>query len=434
MPLRSSLKALFATPLAWCILVWLFDCSPAQAQNLILHLRNGDRITGRFLSDSTNGVVIKTAFSEKLTVPAALIEKRETVPEVKPAAAKKPPVASTNRPGPGVTPASGVVGELILTNRPSMAQTAGGAARSAEGETPRKKPPVTEAAKAPAAAPDAAKPAAQAVAATPAESAPAAAKPETAAVKPPETAAAKAPEPAKPAEPAKPPEPSAFAKFIKEWNGEAQIGANLGFGTKDREAFTSRIKVTHNRNFSDNRSLRNILEYDMAYGTTDSVLSDNRMEGAWKVDYDLNKRFLLYNAFRSGYNEIGGIDFQYDFGPGLGYKWLVLTNFVFKNELGGDYQEQFFADNHRTERYSLRVAEDMWWQITPKIRWDEKIEFFPAVNDFNDYRIRLETNLSYLLKQNLTLTLNVVDLYDTSVPKGVSKNDLQIRSLLGVKF
>ena len=42
--------------------------------------------------------------------------------------------------------------------------------------------------------------------------------------------------------------------------------------------------------------------------------------------------------------------------------------------------------------------------------------------------------LQGLLKQNLTLTLNVIDLYDTSVPADISKNDLQIRSLLGIKF
>ena len=171
----------------------------------------------------------------------------------------------------------------------------------------------------------------------------------------------------------------------------------------------------------------------MSYGRTDGALSDNRMDGTWKVEYDLNKQFLLYNAFRAGYDEIRGIDFQYDFGPGLGYKWIVRTNFVFKNELGGNYQEQFFVHDKQTSRYSLRLAEDMWWQVTPKIRWDEKVEFFPDVED-SDYRFRLETNLSYLLKQNLTLTLNVVNLYDTAVPDGVSKNDLQIRSLLGIKF
>jgi Protein of unknown function, DUF481 len=135
-----------------------------------------------------------------------------------------------------------------------------------------------------------------------------------------------------------------------------------------------------------------------------------------------------------GYDEIRGIDLQYHFGPGLGYKWIVLTNFVFRTELGGDYQEQYLIHQERTRRYSLRLEEEMWWQLTPKIRWDEKAEFFPDVEDVSQYRVRLETNLSYLLKQNLTLTLNVIELYDTALPAALSKNDLEIRSLLGIKF
>ena len=331
-----------------------------------MHLRNGDRITGRLISESTNAIVLATPFSDKLSIPNTLVLKSEPI---------RPPSAGTNattaistnsliRP---VAPASGVVGELILTNKSSMAQHAGGAAKPAET-----KPKV--------------------------------------------------------------PERSLWQQFFSEWRGEAQLGANLGFSTKDREAFTGLIKLAHDHRFTNSHALRNILQYDVSYGTTDNILSDNRMDGTWKSEYDLSKRFLLYNAFRAGYDEVRGVNFQYDVGPGLGYKWVVRTNFVFKNELGGDYQEQFFIQKNVSSRYSLRLAEDAWWQITPKIRWDERLEFFPEVRDFSEYRVRFESNLSYLLKQNLTLTLNVVDLYDTASPPGVSKNDLQVRSLVGLKF
>ena len=203
-------------PCGWWLLVWLLWCASCQAQDLIIHLKNGDRITGRLLSESTNGVVIATAFSDKLPIAAGMIERREVVPVAAPAVppiapavaaiTNQPAITSTNRP---VAPASGVVGELVLTNKPSMAQTVGGAARSPEAK-PEPKPEA---------------------------------------------------KPAPKAEPPKPPEPSAFMKFLAEWNGEAQLGANLGFSTKDRETFTSLIKVTHNLALAKDRHLRNILQY-----------------------------------------------------------------------------------------------------------------------------------------------------------------------------
>ena len=362
MPSQTSHNALDRGRWGCWLVLGFVCCTVSFGQELVLHLRNGDRLSGRLLSETTNEVVIATPFAERLSIPLALIERRGA-----------PPAAVTNAPPPKpvgtppARPATGVAGELVPTNKPALAQKA--------------------------------------------------------------VVAAKPPEP-KPTPP-----PSMFDTFLSDLNGEAQLGGNFGFGTKDREAFTGHIKVTHNHTFPNKRPMRNIIDYDIAYGTTDKVLSDNRMDGNWKTEYDVGKRFLVYNAMGGGYDEVRNIDLQYDIGPGVGYKWILMTNFVFKTELGGNYQQEYFAGDTQSERYSLRFAEDTWWQITPKLRWDQKVEYFPEVDNFAaDFRVRLVTNLSYLLRQNLTLTLNVVDLYDTGVPEGVANNDLQIRSLIGLKF
>jgi putative salt-induced outer membrane protein YdiY len=158
------------------------------------------------------------------------------------------------------------------------------------------------------------------------------------------------------------------------------------------------------------------------------------MDGSWKVEYDIRKRFSFYNAMGAGYDEIRKIDLRYDIGPGVGYKWIVRTNFVLGTEIGANYQEQFFSDDTTKERYALRLAEESWWQISNKLRIDEKVEFFPKVENFSDHRLRIESNLSYLLRNNLTLKFTVIDLYETRPAKNVSNNDLQIRSSIGIKF
>jgi putative salt-induced outer membrane protein YdiY len=317
--------------------------SSCVADDVILHLQNGDRITGRIILADTNQIVVATAFSGKLTIPRSLVEKQEPAPQG----------GASNAP-PSLVRATGVVSELVLTNKAAGTQTTNS---------------------------------------------------------------------------------SGFRQFLREWHGEAQMGANLGFSTVDREAFTGHMKLTENHKFAGtDRSLRNIIDYDVAYGKTDGVLSDNRMDGSIMTECDLSKRFLVYNSAVAGYDEIRTIDLQYDVGPGIGYKWVIQTNFVFKTEFGADYQEQYFKDQTPTSRYALRLDEDAWWQITRKVRWDEKVEFFPELDNLSEYRVRLETNLSYLFKQNITFSLNVIDQYDTGLPANVSKNDLQIRTLLGIKF
>jgi hypothetical protein len=48
--------------------------------------------------------------------------------------------------------------------------------------------------------------------------------------------------------------------------------------------------------------------------------------------------------------------------------------------------------------------------------------------------MRFETTLSYELWKNLSLNWTVLDLYDSEPAAGVERNELQIRSSLGVKF
>ena len=75
---------------------------PASGQSFILHLKNGDRITGRISNESTNEVTLVTPFAGTLSIPVSQVEKREALPE--PAAPApvpaKPPAATPPPPKP----------------------------------------------------------------------------------------------------------------------------------------------------------------------------------------------------------------------------------------------------------------------------------------------------------------------------------------------
>ena len=339
----------------WLCFGFLAIASPSRAEDIIFHLRNGDRITGSITSENVNEVTITSALAGKITLPLAQIERREK------------PVAATPQP------------EQSQSNRlPTRLRQRTSRHPQLKSETPTK------------------------------------------------------PQSPKRAEPAKPPPPPKFKQFLSEWHGDAQIGVNLGFSTKTHQTYTARVKAV----YTPIKTLRNNFDYLASYGTTDGILSENQMDGSWKLEYDIGKqkRLLVYNAVGVGYNEIQKIDLRYDIGPGMGYKLIVRTNYVLKAEFGGNFQQQHFSTGEDKSRYSLRLAEDMTWQITNRLKFDNKFEFFPELLNPSEYRIRAEVNLSYLLRNNLTFSLSTIDLYDTTRAAGVSNNDLQIRSLLGLKF
>ena len=306
------------------------------AENVILQLRNGDRITGSIISETPQQIVVSTVWSKEIVIPIDQILKREKV-----TAETKPAVDANQTPKPGETNA------------------------------PTAKPGVTAAT------------------------------------------------PATPLTP-KPPQ---------HWHGDLQAGLDLIYGAKDQRTYYGRGNVTYTQG-----RFRNIIDVNGSYGKTEGVLSANRVDGSIKTDFELGPRVYVYDSAGAGYDEVRKIDFRYAVGPGLGYHLLKLTNFVVNTEAGVNYQAEYRQDDSTTENFYLRLAEQVVWKINTRLSLDEKFEMFPRVEDYSQYRFRLEGSLKYHLNQSLFLSLTLLDQYDTSPAPGVPQNDMQIRSSIGVKF
>jgi hypothetical protein len=348
-----------------------------RAETVTLLLRNGDRLTGEMVSMDSRYVTITNNLIGKIAVPVGQVEKMEkqsvAKTEAKPAPASPPPVAPST-----------------TTNQPAAA------------------PAVAQPAPAPAPPPATPK-GAESAAAKPADSKPATPPPVAAQPKP------------------KPP---------KRWVLDAQIGLDLQYNQHERQLYYGRAKWTYGKG-----RFRSIVDYIANYGQTDGVLTANDMNGSVKLERDVTKKLFAFDAAGAGYNEIRKIDFSCDDSFGVGYKVLNKTdfllkkdNFAFNTDLGGNYQQQFLSDGTDRDYFSLRLGETAAWKINTKLSFDEKLEYYPRFTGFDDYRVRFEANLRYLLMPNLTLNLTAIDLYDTLPAPGVTNNDFLLRASLGIKF
>lgn len=362
----------FATKLA--LFLFLLSAVALHAQSVALKLRNGDRISGTIISESTHQLIVSNAWTKGLAIQLTEIQSRElAAPQV--AAAATNVVVTTNSP------------VAIASNAPVIAKT--------------DPPPATK------------------------------------------------PVPAV--------KPAVKIKAPSSWHGDVAVGADVGLSETRRELYYARFKITYApvaetgpnavpRNID---RFRNTFDFNAAYGTVtaadeESKLSANRVEGSSKTDFDLGseRRVFVYNLFGGGFDEVRRIERRYEIGPGIGYHILKRTNMVLNAEAGFNYQAQELwskpvATGPRvynwTERFYYRLAEDFSWKISKTLTFDEKFEFFPQVN-LEDYRFRFESNLRYWILENLSFNLTVLDTYDTQPAPGVGKNDLQIRSSIGVKF
>lgn len=231
----------------------------------------------------------------------------------------------------------------------------------------------------------------------------------------------------------------------KYWKGEARVGADFLYGPQNQQIYYGRLNLAYARPYTSNplQFFRNVLDYSVDYGWTqdrsssgndNSVLSANRMYASDKTGFDIGSgKWYVYSLAAAGYDKIRKINFQDELGPGLGYHLLTQSNFLMNVESGVDYQQQDRSDNTTTKDFYLRVGQDIAWKIHRGLTFSEKVELLPQVN-FVDYRARAESTLSYALWRNMSLHFSVLDLYDDRPAQGVTRNDLQVHSSIGITF
>jgi putative salt-induced outer membrane protein YdiY len=303
------------------------------AEQSILHLTTGDRVTGEIVQANELQVVVKTAWGATVTVPRDFLVRMETVPAVSPV---------TNAPA---TLAA------VTTNSPA--------------QSPAKKP-----------------------------------------------------------------------KETSEWTFEAKLGADMIRGERERDIYYGQMSLTYAHPFESNpkKFFRNKLDYRADYGTTDGETSANRMALSDKTDFDISECAYIYNFVGGGYDKVRLINAQYEIGPGVGYHLFRKPNFAANVESGLTYQYQDRDAEGETESLFGRVGQDITWKLYPRIVLTQKSTVLMSLEDAEELQFRLEANLSFGLLQYLSLNVTAIELFDTQPVTGISQNEFQLRSSLGVTF
>lgn len=225
-------------------------------------------------------------------------------------------------------------------------------------------------------------------------------------------------------------------KKAKEWKLEARLGADMIRGERERDIYYSQISLDYTHPYESNpkKFFRNKLEYRADYGTTDGETSANRMMLSDKTDCDVSEHAYLYNFVGGAYDEVRLINAQYEIGPGVGYHLFRRPNFAANVESGVTYQYQDRDVEGELESLYGRVGQDITWKLYPRIVLTQKSTVLMSLEESDELQFRLEANLSIGLLQYLSLNLTAIELFDTQPVSGVSQNEFQLRSSLGVTF
>lgn len=356
-----------------CLLL-LLQTSASPSNFGVVQLLNGDRITGRIVSESAQEIVLATDWTPNFRIPQNQIRRMERL--MSPIATATPPKPTT-KPKPPPKPAPAPPKKPDTTPKP------------ATKPTPKPK-----------------------------------AKPTTPKPAPKPTASKSKPKPLK--------------KSTRRgtWKHDLRLGLDLRYTSVTQQTVHSRLKSTYASKQFRNQidwqfAYGRAGDVFSANRMSGLVKSDWTFESGWYVyhigsaGYDIVRRIERQYEFGPGfgYHVIKG-------------RKLLFKNSKFSLDLetGGEYEHKLSTTGRVRSRYFWRIGQVARWKINDDLDFTEEFEFFPRIGDLVAHRYRIEANLAYRLIKNLSLNFTVMAEADQIRLTDIEPDDLQFRSSLSWRF
>lgn len=214
---------------------------------------------------------------------------------------------------------------------------------------------------------------------------------------------------------------AAAAPSPKLWSGSFDLGLNGSSGNTD--AFNFRFNLAAIRETDANKLT---LKSNYVRLQTDGEESGNRLffEGRHELKIG-DSPWSLYAHQTTEYDEFRDWRTRIGVDGGLGYAFLKNDSTTLTARFGPSVSHQFYgSDTDWVPELAHGLQIDH--QLSKRQKLFFQVDYFPAVRDFNEYRINAQASWSIVLDEvnNLSLKLSAIDRYDSTPDPGMGYSDL----------
>ncbi|KAA5546355.1 DUF481 domain-containing protein [Roseiconus nitratireducens] len=216
----------------------------------------------------------------------------------------------------------------------------------------------------------------------------------------------------------------------KGWKNHAEFGLDGSSGNARTLALQTGLEM---RRKTDLYTLA--FDFDYRKATNRGVTTEDN--GRFNADYDRllgESQWSAFGKFGVEWDQFKAFDSRINLNGGAGYHWIRTDDALLVTRFGAGASKEIGApdDSWKPEAVFGIEAER---QVNRYHKLKGKVDYFPAWEDFSDYRVVTDLAWEILLddSENLSLKLAATDRYD-STPQGARPNDIYYSLLLLVKF
>lgn len=220
-------------------------------------------------------------------------------------------------------------------------------------------------------------------------------------------------------------EPSKPVPAVKLWEGNVELGINGTSGNS--ETFNLRAGAQAKRK-TERSQLTLLTTY--LQNTSDGDVTANRNFSEARHEWLNSTRWTPYVHGLLEYDEFRNFDLRLTADAGIGYQFIDndTTNLLARAGFGGSKEFGSPDDDFKPEAV---FGAEFSHQISSRQSLEFSVDYYPSVEDLNDFRVNSVLNWVFVLDEanNLSLKLGIIDRYD-STPSGAKYNDIDYSLLL----
>ncbi len=216
----------------------------------------------------------------------------------------------------------------------------------------------------------------------------------------------------------------------KGWDSHVEFGLDGSDGNANTLAMQAGLELKR-------KTERYTLGMDINYRQASSRNTTTEQNGRFNVNFDRLLGDTSWSAFAKHgmeWDKFKPFDLRLNLNGGFGYYWLRSDTSTLATRFGAGASREIGApmDDWIPEAVFGMEAER---QLTSRQKLKGKFDYFPAWENFGDYRLVSDVSWEILLdgSENLSLKLAATDRYD-STPQGAKPNDVYYSLLLLYKF
>lgn len=210
------------------------------------------------------------------------------------------------------------------------------------------------------------------------------------------------------------------------WDGSLELGINGQQGNSETFSLQTGFEVSRETEHTN-------WDIDFSYFKNEANGVETQHNALlWSNwDYKLaHPRWSWFTKVLLSYDEFKDYDLQLALNSGLGYLLIDTSNTQFRGRFGAGASREFDGPNEEWTPEAV-FGIDFSQQLTERQKLNVTVDYFPAWEDFADYRVLTDAGWELVLDEaaNLSLKIGVIDRYD-STPDTAEDNDLNYSVLL----